>query len=226
MLHPVTATQTPFEMVTGSKPDISDLRLFSAVVFYKLSDDERKMSSDPRFKEKALKGILLGRARLVEGGYVIHPEGTRKPIVRKQVLVIEAKATHVLFVYSDRYQLGDPLSTKELTIPQADAAAADAERPIGTRSVAKRLAAEEATKLEDERARGVPDDAPTPQWDAPLTRAQAGVGRRREGVEVTCIASDDAPPIDEPMASTLPPKPRSLAAALLIPEWAAALAKE
>jgi hypothetical protein len=147
MLHPIDATMTPHEKVTRATPDISDLRPFGALVYYHLSEAERDMSTDPRWKAKALKGVLLGLAPNVKGGYIIYPGGLRKPIVRKHVLVLEAKETLVLPVYSDRFLIGDTLSPRELTIPQADQRDADAPTPRMTRSSTRESEANESQRV-------------------------------------------------------------------------------
>ncbi|KAJ1389738.1 hypothetical protein B484DRAFT_409221 [Ochromonadaceae sp. CCMP2298] len=159
--------------------------VFGAIVYYHLTEAERDMSSDPRFKEKAMRGILLGLAPNVEGGYVIYPGGLKRPIVRKQVLVLEAKAAHVLPVYSNRYRLGDELSPTERTIPQRDATEADAPQPVLTRA-GSRAAAADIGDAEVAHRRASLADTSTPYWSPQLTRKEAGVGARAEAVALTC----------------------------------------
>ncbi|KAJ1382447.1 hypothetical protein B484DRAFT_461906, partial [Ochromonadaceae sp. CCMP2298] len=171
--------------------------------FYKITDPERAMSADPRFREKALKGICLGGAPDVEGGYYIYPGGKRKPIVRKQVVVVEARTALVLPLFSDRYQIGDALSPRELTIPQEDRRAAEAQSPTATRSVTR--AAAKATT----RAETAFTEASYSDDSMPYSRAEAGVGARREAVAIACAASardeTSAAACDDLLASTHPP---------------------
>lgn len=216
--------------MTKRKPDISDLRPFGALGYYKLSDSERNLADDPRWKEKALKGVMLGLAPNVEGGYLIYPGGNRKPIVRKQVLALAAKAALVLPVYSDRFQIGNKISELDdvMTIPQRDKAAADAPRPIRTRSVAR--SEDEALQQLSERdsqnsLSAASETSPHPHWSASMTRKEAGVGLRRGAVEEACLSAS-ADSEEGPMDSSLPPTPRSLRVALLCPHWTAALTKE
>jgi hypothetical protein len=77
MLHPATASSTPLEQVTGVQNDISALRPFRAPVYYFNTKEERKTSDDPRWKERASKGVLLGCSKLVKGGYLIYPGKNR-----------------------------------------------------------------------------------------------------------------------------------------------------
>jgi hypothetical protein len=227
LLHPMTATKTPYEQVTGQQPDVSDLRPFGALVYYKLTDPERAVSSDPRFREKALKGICLGGAPHVEGGYYVYPKGNRKPIVRKQVLVVEARAALMLPVFSDRFQIGDALSPREITIPQEDRRAAEAPSPTATRSVTRAA----ATAKENAELKAVSNSTQTSSSNRPITRATAGIGSRREAVALACktLSADETSALaahDDLLASTLPPVPRSMKEALRSPEWTIALAKE
>jgi hypothetical protein len=195
MLHPVEAPMTPFERVTGEKPDISGNRPFGAVCFYFNTKKERDQYADPRWGDKASKGILLGSAPGVEGGYLVYPGRNRKVLVRKQVIAMEAKVTAALPCYSDRYRLGDQLVAEEETIPQADQRSTEGE---GLVPVAK------GTRLQARPAHGVYKPPGATNWaEAPPTeggdywdssavvvsRSAAGVGSRRRAVEVACAAA-------------------------------------
>jgi hypothetical protein len=196
MLHPAAAATTPFERVTGEKPDISGFRPFGAVAYYFNDKKVRELSADPRWQEKASKGILLGRAPGVKGAYLVYPGRNRKVLVRQQVVVLEAKAAALLPCYSDRHKLGDPVVAGDSavvdTIQQADQREqerADA-TPVshGTRS--KKVGPVDARTLQPQPVGG--DDY---YWSDPscaVTRASAGVDSRRAAVETACLASSTA----------------------------------
>jgi hypothetical protein len=161
MPHPMLAVMSPVERVTSEKPDLSASRAFGSVGYYFATKQERALAADPRWKETALKGIILGMAPGLKGAYLIYPGRNRKVIVRKQVVVMEAKETELLPFYSDRYQIGDPMTESE-TIQQEDKRVADAEErePVASRT------------------RGA-------------NRGEASIGSRRAAVEAACVAAGD-----------------------------------
>jgi hypothetical protein len=100
---------TPAEAVTGKKPDIGAFREFGQMCYYHLSSQERARSADPRWKETAGKGILLGNSREVEGGYMIYPGKNRAIITRQDVVVFEGRESDMIPTFTDKFQVGDAL---------------------------------------------------------------------------------------------------------------------
>mmetsp|Transcript_19548 Transcript_19548/g.43547 ORF Transcript_19548/g.43547 Transcript_19548/m.43547 type:complete len:150 (-) Transcript_19548:351-800(-) len=129
MPYPAKSEMSPFERVTGEKPDISASRAFGSVGYYFATKDERATSADSRWEETAQKGIILGLAPGVKGAYLVYPGRNRIVLVRKQVVAIESKAKVLLPCYSERYQIGDPLTSSE-TIAQEDQRVEQAEDAI------------------------------------------------------------------------------------------------
>jgi hypothetical protein len=177
MLHPAVETKSPLEKVSGKKPDISGFRHFGAVAYYFNAKSVRDLSADPRWMETASKGILLGQAPGVEGGYLVYPGRNRQVLVRKQGVVLEAKATALLPCFSDRYRLGDQLIAED-SIPQADQAAENAKHaePVAhsTRSRTLQQGAQ-PDWMHNEPTEG------GDYWEtaAAATRGAAGIGSRR-----------------------------------------------
>jgi hypothetical protein len=114
MVHPASETKTPLEKITGRQPDISGLRPFGALAYYFVTKEERNLAADPRWAEKASRGILLGYSDTVEGGYLVYPGRNKRIITRTQVVVIETKVSKVLPAYADRFLIDDPLTADEM----------------------------------------------------------------------------------------------------------------
>jgi hypothetical protein len=181
MLHPLSAWMTPVERVTGKKLDISGNRPFGAICFYFNSKKVRELSDDSRWRETASKGILLGRAPGVQGGYLVYPGHNRGVLVRNQVVVMEAKDTAALPCYSDRFLLGEALLTEEETIPQTDQAARDAEDRVpvasGTRAGSKRAQRAKGPVQDADWVTAHPSAPEEDYWSSACpSRAEAGIG--------------------------------------------------
>jgi hypothetical protein len=202
------------------------------------------MTADPRWQETASKGILLGKAPGVEGAYLVYPGCNRKVLVRKQVVVMEARAAAQLPCFSDRFQLGDSLLAED-TVPQADSAA-DAEaagEPVASRTRGQSAVGDRDGSYHSQLADSESYHAERAQSDgdnywpsAVCTRETAEVGARRGAVEAACSAAmleegeEEEAAYDNILSGRLLPKaPRSIAEALASPyaaEWKAALDKE
>jgi hypothetical protein len=220
MLHPVTSSKTPWEKVTGAQPDISVMRPFGAPVYYFNTKEERNESADPRWKERASKGILLGYSPLVEGGYLVYPGGNKAILHRKQVIVVEAKITEVLPAYSDRFLITDPMLVSDLPVTEDSAP-----EPVA------------ATPKKQEKVPGAaPVDTPVDHRHEHVTRRAAGIGHRAAAVALVCAQSDahydagaELQGERAAVATALPRNPRSIGEALggeLAAEWQIAITKE
>jgi hypothetical protein len=244
MLHPATATMTPLQRVTGLQPDVSGMRPFGALVYCFKTKEERNMASDPRWTEKADRGILLGSSEEVDGGYIVYM-GHNQVKVRKQVVVIEAKVARLLPAYSDRFLITDPLTFEELeqqamaptltTPPDHDDEGCQPE--IGPTAVpADPTAAPTSTPVKPQRPPLV--STPTTHRHGHVTRGAANIGERALAVTEACNAAVDDwadPALEQAMVSThgdmavLPANPRGITEALRglqSHEWRESLEKE
>jgi hypothetical protein len=223
LLHPTTALKTPLELVTGVRPDVSALRPFGSIVYYFNTKEERTMDNDPRWKERASRGVLLGNSKLVAGGYLVYPGKNRKIIHRKQVVALEATATQLLPCYSDRYQLGDPLLASEVPEP-----AAPPEKAPTTPTTPP------STPPSSPAPRMPPVSTPVGHRHVHATRHAAGIGARAAAVALVCAldtgeSEGELAAAAQAEAKALPTNPRSIAEALRgehSEEWRAALKKE
>jgi hypothetical protein len=215
-LHPTNGQKTPHELVTGEKPDISNLRPFGAQVYFHQTKEERTLAKDPRFKEKASKGILLGNSKEVPGAYLVYTGPRGRVITRKQVLVMEGKESDILRCYTDRFRRGDPLTEREAAERAKDADGEQRNEAPQQEEPEKRV-----------RARQDPDAQPT--------RASARLDARRTAVEAaltvqcSCCAEEMVCTATEGEPPPLPPTPRNIEQALnsaYSAQWQAAIEKE
>jgi len=102
-LHGVGETKTPYEKLTGLKPDVSVLRPFGAHCWAHVTAEER-VGQGARWSDRAQAGIIVGYSETVPGAYLvlisINPPVVR---VRRNVVVAECPPQAVL------WNLGKPI---------------------------------------------------------------------------------------------------------------------
>ena len=213
---PRGATVTPYERVTGEKPDVSGMRAFGCRVEYHNAKEVRGLTNDPRWSEKASHGVIVGLSSVVKGAYLILTRSL-KIITRRQVVVYEGPPEGVLNVYDKAVKPSDFLSDNP-----------DLETP---------------EPVPDDGTAAVPADAlalepdPQPQPAVPARYATRGALQRNTAISnfcaMFCECCDTSGPesaISMAMAAiALPPVPRSIQACearAQAPEWAAAIWKE
>jgi len=108
-LHGNGETQTPYEKLTGRKPDISMLRPFGAHCWVHVTADERA-GEGARWKERALPGVIVGYSETVPGAYLVLIS-TNPPIVRvrRNVVVAECPSQAVLWTMGKPLGDDDPI---------------------------------------------------------------------------------------------------------------------
>lgn len=206
------AVVTPFEALTGKKPDLSRMRQFGQVAYCFLSPQERLQASDPRWKEKAMKGILLGNSREVPGGYYIYPGNNRKIVTRGggQVVVMEGRETDMLPTFTDRFRIEDEIFLQR-------------------EGNNVKIADNDGVQKPKQKRNKDPDDVPVTRMSVRLEERRRKVS---EGTEKTCVCCSEeicAAVMTPSNPSTLPKIPRSIAEAERLPEaqqWIAALKRE
>lgn len=202
---------TPFEALTGKKPDLSGMRQFGQIAYCFLNPQERMLANDVRWKERAMKGIVLGNSREVPGGYYIYPGGNRKVVTRGsgQVVVMEGRESDMLPTFTDRFKIEDELFQTPST--------KDAQTSMGDKGP------------KPKRVREPPDDVPATRMSARLDERRRNVVN---GIKNACMCCSDETTIAvcaPHEAVTLPKTPRSIAEAERLPEsnlWMEAMQRE
>lgn len=78
--------KTPYELWTGSKPDISHIRVFGSTVMVHVAKEKRK-----KWDKKTTKCILIGYPDNIKGYRVFNPE-TRNVTTSRDVIIIEKES--------------------------------------------------------------------------------------------------------------------------------------
>ncbi|GBP23594.1 Retrovirus-related Pol polyprotein from transposon TNT 1-94 [Eumeta japonica] len=84
--------KTPFELWTGSKPDISHIRIFGSTVMVHVAKEKRR-----KWDKKAVKCILMGYPDNIKGYRVYNPE-TRNISTSRDVIIIEKESKPEHFI--------------------------------------------------------------------------------------------------------------------------------
>ena len=108
-LHGQGETKTPFEKMTGRKPDISLLRPFGAHCWAHITAEERA-GEGARWCERSMPGIIamMGYSETVPGAYLVQLSANPPVVkVRRNVVVAECPTTEVL------WSMGKPLGDNE-----------------------------------------------------------------------------------------------------------------
>ncbi|GBP75030.1 Retrovirus-related Pol polyprotein from transposon TNT 1-94 [Eumeta japonica] len=84
--------KTPFELWTGSKPDISHIRIFDSTVMVHVAKEKRR-----KWDKKAVKCILMGYPDNIKGYRVYNPE-TRNISTSRDVIIIEKESKPEHFI--------------------------------------------------------------------------------------------------------------------------------
>ena len=77
---------TPKSVFTGSKPEVSHIRIFDSIVYCHVPDEKRK-----KLDQTAEKGFLMGYNENAKAYRIYIPE-SRKIVVRKYVKFLEERA--------------------------------------------------------------------------------------------------------------------------------------
>jgi hypothetical protein len=212
------------------------------------------MEADPRWADKASRGIMVGYSECVEGGVLVYPGRNKQIITRKQVVVIESKVAKMLPLYSDRFLIDDPLLDSETAPARADPTEVEdsdsADNADEPQEAAEDGPSTPLTSPTRAAARAPLISTPVEHRHGHSTRGSARVGARALAMQEACAeqrtcctgqvhsaaAADSDHECDaaesalaSSQAGDLPENPRSISQALCGPqayEWRGALEQE
>ena len=107
--HSAISYKTPYEMKNNTKPDISNIKIWGSVVYYK----DKTNNNNSKLKPKAKRGILIGYG---QNQYRIWDIDNKRPIWSRDVHIIEGRYINI----TNKKDNPDQLQTEYISVLQPD----------------------------------------------------------------------------------------------------------